>query len=162
MVPVVTLSFLSTVIAYPKSWPNLNLESLGIIVNKTTQLLALTSMSAIPDRVVARVSRSGVITVVLKNIQHPSPRGPAAQIDTTVRSAFVASCDHLLIQFIDIGAGFLLVQTRLACSVRPRLALRSRGTSNLRTACRRGCCHRRRQTRARGVRSRIMSFSVKG
>ena len=44
--------------------------------------------------------------MVLENIQYPSPCGPAAQVDTTVRSAFVASCDHLLTTFVDIGVGF--------------------------------------------------------
>ena len=44
--------------------------------------------------------------MVLKNVQYSSPCGLAAQVDTTVRSAFVALYDHLLIQFVDIDAGF--------------------------------------------------------
>ena len=54
-----------------------------------------------PDHVnvVAQVSRSEVIAMVLKNIRPPNLCWPADQVYTTVRSAFVVSCDHLLIQF---------------------------------------------------------------
>lgn len=41
--------------------------------------------------------------MVLESIRPPSPCGPAAQADNIVRSA---SVECLLIQFVDIGAGF--------------------------------------------------------
>lgn len=57
-----------------------------------------------PDRVVARISRSGVITIAQKSIRSPSPCGLAAQVDSTMRS-----CIHRVVSlfsFVDIGAGF--------------------------------------------------------
>ena len=81
--------------------------------------------------------------MVLKNIQHPSPYWPAVQVDTTVRSAFVASCDGLLIQFVDIGAGFPARPGPhcAQCSVTSGIMLaRNLKAVDRVTQCRRGCC----------------------
>ena len=81
--------------------------------------------------------------MVLKNIQHLSPYGPAVQVDTTVRSAFVASCDGLLIQFVDIGAGFPARPGPYCaqCSVTSGIMLARNLEAVDRVAqCRRGCC----------------------
>ena len=103
----------------------------------------------------------GFIAVVLKNIQHSSPCGSAALVDTIVRSAFVASCDHLL-------SSSTLVQ--VSCSSRSawravfghvwhyaHVELRGCG---VRTACRRGYCYRRCQTRTRGARSGVGTLGL--
>ena len=91
--------------------------------------------------------------MVLKSTRPLSPCWPAAISTVPYVVTYVASC--FFAHSSTLVQASLLVHVRRAYNVRSSPALRSRGTSRLRTACRRGCYYRRRWTRVRGVRSGI-------
>ena len=131
-------SFLLAGTVYPNLWPRLIPESSGMLTAADMmRFSARKPLHAAPDRVVTRILRSGVITMVLNSIRSQSPCGQGAQVDSIVPSRIRrVVCLLSLCSFVGIVAGF---PSRPGHMAHNRLALRSRGTSRLRTACRRGC-----------------------